>query len=205
MEAENFLLSETFSPDDYVINIIKRAISNSQNILIDSVRSGRITVLSKDGEYFSDVDDMETFCNLPASAFKITVLSDEKIKDFKTGFGRNIDELMWQAGFYASNGRLMDGCCWDDVIELCYWPNFTRIPTTKNSMRLAALLTRHPTSIEYTLRLLKVDRSEAYQFYSAARCAGFARALNRTPEEPSLKPHRNQALLGLLLEKISGI
>ena len=79
MEAESFSLSESFSPDEYVINIIRRGVLNSQNILIDTPSDGRITLLSGDGEYFSEVEDMQRFCNLPSSLFKVSVFNDEKI------------------------------------------------------------------------------------------------------------------------------
>lgn len=195
--------AETFSPDLYVINIIKRAISNAQNIRIDGKDLGNIIVLGKDGEYYPQLDDMEAFCRAPASIFKVTVLSEPGFDREEKKFGRNIDELMWHAAFHASQGRLMEGCCRDDVVELQYWPNLTRVPVSPNSLRIAALLSRYPTSIALAYRFLRVEPTEIYQFYSAARCAGLARALNRTPSEPLLKPHRNQALLGLLMEKIA--
>ena len=197
--------ADTFSPENYVINIVKRAIANKQNIRIDGKQLGSMTVLGMHGEYYPLLDDMAIFCKAPVSAFKVTVLENIDFDRELKLYGRNIDELMWHAAFHASDGRLMEGCQRDDVVELAYWPNLSRLPSTPNSMRLAALLTRYPTSIALAHRFLRIDQSEAYQFYSAARCAGLARSLNRTPVEPSLKPHRNQALLGLLLDKIAGI
>lgn len=197
--------ADTFSPENYVINIVKRAIANAQNIRIDGKNLGCITVLGKDGEYYPELEDMEPFCKAPASDFKVTVLTKLDFEREARLYGRNIDELMWHAAFHASQGRLMDGCRRDDVVELAYWPNLTRLPSTPNSMRIAALLSRYPTSIALAHRFLRIEPEEAYQFYSAARCAGLARSLNRTPVEPPMKPHRNQALLGLLLDKIAGI
>ncbi|MDH5472659.1 MAG: hypothetical protein OEY61_07370 [Gammaproteobacteria bacterium] len=197
--------SDTFSPASYLINTIKRAISNSQNIKIDGGALGEIVVLSSEGEYFCSSGNLEELCKANASKFKITIL-DKSFRNHDTNYvGRNIDELMWTAGFYASEGRLMEGCYRDDVVEMVFWPNFTRLPSTPNSMRLAALLSSHPTSIALAHRFLRIEKEEAYQFYSAARCAGLVRAVNRAPEEPPLKPHRNQALLGLLLNKIARI
>lgn len=193
---------DTFSADDYLIHIIKRAVKNSQNIHVSLPGQGHIAILATDGEYFNHTDDIEVFCKTNISEFKVTVLNknDSKIND---DVGRNIDELMWLAGFHASDGRLMEGCYRDDVVELMHWPNLTRLPSTTNTMRIASLLSNYPTSITLALSFLKIDKSEAYQFYSAAHCAGLARAVNRTPQEPSLKPHRNQALLSLLLNKIA--
>lgn len=196
---------DVFLPDDFVINTIKRAIKNSQNIKIDAGDLGELIVLSSQGEYFCDPDNLQKLCVANAKQFKVSVIEDSFRSEGTNYIGRNIDELMWAAGFYASNGRLMDGCYRDDVVEVMFWPNFTRIPSTPNAMRLAALLSSYPTSIALAHRFLRIEKEEAYQFYSAARCAGLARPVNRTPEEPPLKPHRNQALLGLLLNKIAGI
>ena len=196
---------ETFSPDHYLINIVKRAVANSQNIKIDCGDYGEMFVLSSEGEYFCNPSDVEDICKADARNFKVTILENSTRNGNTNYIGRNIDELMWKAGFYASSGRMMEGCYRDDVVEVMFWPNFTRIPSTPNSIRLAALLSSYPTSIALAYRFLHIDKAEAYQFYAAARCAGLARAVNRSPEEPPLKPHRNQALLGLILNKIARI
>lgn len=196
---------EVFSPDDYLINIIKRAVKNNQNIHISIPSVGNLIIRSSSGEYIDNTEDLKGFCQYPASEYKVNIISDKDVETDRNRIGRNIDELMWFASFHISNGRLMEGCYRDDVVELMHWPNLTRIPGTPNTMRLASLLSQYPTSITLACRLLRIDKAEAYQFYSAARCAGLARAVNRVPEEPPLKPHRNQALLSLLLNKIARI
>jgi len=206
MEAEVISLTDSFSPNDYIINIIRRAVTNNQNILIDNPSHGRITVLSSAGEYLTDLESLQLFCQLPASSFKVTVLNNNKVDSFKTSIGRNIDELLWCAGFYASEGRLLDDGKWDDVLELCHWPNFTRIPMSFNFLRIASLLSKHPTSIERIIVDLKIPRDEAYQFYCAARCAGAIIISNKNSQnEKHFKPHHNNALLSLLFNKITSI
>jgi len=195
-------LFQNFSPDDYVINLLRRGIANAQDVCIYVPSVGGVTILSESGEYFTDIVNLNKFCQCHAKDFKIKVFDDSKVKSYKYSVGRNVDELMWQAGFYASAGRLMEGCNWDDVLELDHWPNFTRLPITANTLRIASLLSHQATSIEYIITCLRISREEAYQFYSAARCAGLVRVVNRSAKEPSLKPHRNQALLSLLLKKI---
>ncbi|VAW56405.1 hypothetical protein MNBD_GAMMA07-2749 [hydrothermal vent metagenome] len=207
MQAEIDALIETFSADEYIINIIRRAMTNAQDIMIESKSHGYIIILAKEAEYFAKVDNLPEFCNMSAKSLKITVLNEKKLNEYKTGIGRNIDELLWQAGYYASNGRLLEGCFWNDVIKLNYWPNFTRLPMTPNSLRIAALLAVHPVTIEHTILVLKVKREEVYQFYCASLCAGAVSTIkgNGDAPIPSLKPHRRNALLGLLLSKIASI
>jgi hypothetical protein len=195
-----------FNPDDYLINMLQRAAANKQDVHIEVAGLGELLMLSARGEYFAYVTDMLAFSTAPLALTRLTILAagDHRIPEL-TQVGRNLDELMWQAAFYASQGRLMPGCYRDDVVELEFWPNLSRLPHGPNAMRIAALLSRHPTSIFFASRLLKVESAELYQFYSAARAAGFARAINRTPEEPKLEPHRNQSLLSSLLKKIAGL
>lgn len=193
-----------FDPQNYLINVLRRATANQQDLLVELDGVGEVILLSSRGEYYGFATDMAAFCTAPVSEYKLTILKPGHLRlPSPEAIGRNIDELMWQTAFYASNGRLMEGCFRDDVVELTYWPNLTRVPLTENTPRIAALLNRHPTSVTFAARLLKVPMDEMYQFYSAARCAGLARALNRKPEEPRLEPHRNQTLLSALLSKVA--
>jgi len=193
-----------FDPDKYSINLIRRAVTNKQDIVLTAAGIGDILILSTRGEYFSQVSDMERFCTTPAAQLQVRVLTpNDPGLPSSDQHGRNIDELMWQAAFYASAGRLLTGWYRDDVVELSQWPNLTRLPLTPNSMRIAAFFSRYPTSITLARSLLKIEREELYQFYSAARCAGIARAVNRKPAEPRLEPHRNHTLLSALLSKIA--
>lgn len=195
-----------FNPDDYLLNTLRRATANEQDILLEVDGIGELLMLSSRGEYFPYVTDMAAFVTTAPDKCKLTILpnGDDRIPS-EDVIGRNIDELMWHAAFHASQGRMMEGCYRDDVVELEHWPNLSRLPHTPQTMRIAALLSRHPTSIYFAMRLLKVSTAEMYQFYSAARAAGLARPINRKPEEPKLEPHRNQTLLSALLGKIARI
>lgn len=195
---------EYFDADQCLLNTFRRATANGQDIHLAVDGLGEVVMLSKRGEYFAELADPEAFFTSDPNNARLSVLAegDSRIPPTTT-IGRNIDELIWQAAFHASQGRLMPGCYRDDVVELELWPNLSRLPHTPQSMRIAALLSRHPTSIFFASRLLKVSAAEMYQFYSAAHAAGFARPINRTPEEPQLKPHRNQTLLSALLGKIA--
>lgn len=197
---------EYFDPDDHLLTTMRRASANAQDLHIEIKDLGSLTQLTSRGECFLQSNDLPRFFSTSPDACKLTILdADDPRIPTTNNIGRNIDEMMWHAAFYASGGRLMRGCYRDDVVELEYWPNLTRLPHTPNAIRIASLLLRHPTSVTLASRLLKVDTAELYQFYSAARAAGFARAVNRTPDEPKLEPHRNQTLLSSLLKKIAGL
>lgn len=203
---DDFLgLDYYFNPEDYVITTLKRAIANDQNIEV-SLGEEKIVVVPATGEYLAFVNDEKKFYAAEAKAFKVTVLKQENIDNyFSNALGKNIDELMWKAGFYASNGRLIKGCEREDVVQLKYWPNLTRLPGPANAIRIAALLTRYPTSVTLATRMLKVPMEEMFSFYTAAHCAGWDVLHNRTVEPPKLKPHRDNTMLSKLLAKISSI
>jgi hypothetical protein len=198
---------EQFSPDDYVITLVRRALQNKQDVVIALAGVGEIVVRGTQGEYLAGDDlDMQRFCTAPVGRFQVTVLAADAIAQrTRDRFGRNIDELMWMAGFHASGGRLMKDCSNYDVVQMRHWPNLSRVPHTPNCMRIVAMLTQHPTSIAVAYRLLKIEAKELYQVYSAARCAGLARVVNGAVREPVLKPHRNQTLLSQLMSKIAGL
>lgn len=195
-----------FDPDITIITTLKRALTNAQNLMLRIEGVGELLLLSNRGEYFSRITDERAFFCTPRERVEISVLSgrDKRVPSTDK-VGRNVDELMWKAAFHSSQGRLLQGCYPVDMVELDYWPNLTRLPHTPNSQRIASLLSRHPASIAFAARLLHIAPEEIYQFYSAARCAGWARPVNRTPEEPKLEPHRNQTLLSALMKKISSL
>ncbi len=195
----------SFSPDDYLITTLRRASAHQQDISIDSDGLGTLLLLSSRGEFFYTGPDIATLLCASPDRCRITILSpgDDRIPGPET-IGRNIDELMWQAAYYPSQGRCLEGCHRDDVIQLEFWPNLTRLPHTPNAFRILALIAQHPTSVFFAARLLKVPQGEMAQLYSAGRAAGCIRVINRTPAEPELRPHRSQTLLSSLLAKIAG-
>jgi hypothetical protein len=204
--AQHITDVEYFDPDTTLITTLKRAITNTQDILLQLDGGGDLVLLSSVGEYFSRISDEQRFFTAPVSDIQVTVLAkgDHWVHP-ADAIGRNIDELMWKAAYYSSQGRLMQGCHPVDMVEVDHWPNLSRLPHTGNAHRLIALLYRHPASIGFAARLLKIAPKEVYQLYSAARSAGLAKPINRTLDEPSLEPHRNHSLLSTLLKRISSL
>lgn len=112
--------------------------------------------------------------------------------------GRPVAELLWSLAIAESRGQLLPGCRRDDVVHLTRWPNFTRLPTTENSLRIAALLTARPTSLVLASRILDIDESEVFSFYSAASYAGYTRVVNRIVNAEQQHKPANPARLGLI-------
>lgn len=194
-----------FNPDEYLINILSRAVTNKQDIAVSLPSGEKLAIFPTRGDYFSFVEDMAAFCRAGVNNFDVKVLTPADIDHFRGGMeqGRNFDELLWQASYFASQGRLINGCEREDVVEVRYWPNLTRLPGPPSAIVITALLTRYPTSITLAGRILKVPMTEMYEYYSAAFSAGFIRIHNRELPAPVLKPHRDNTMLGQLLSRIS--
>lgn len=199
-----------FNPEEYLINILLRAVANKQDISVTLPTGERLAIFPSRGDYFSSVDDMAAFCVVSVDEFVVKILTDSDSDELRKEkeHGRNFDEVLWQAAYYASQGRLIKDCKREDVVELIYWPNLTRLPGPPSSISIAALLTRYPTSITLAGRILGVPKEEMFEFYSAAYSAGFIKVHNRAMEnenlEPhKLKPHSDRTMLNKLLMRIS--
>lgn len=201
-----------FDPADYLLGLVRSTVAKEQNTEIALPGFGAVVVLSTRGEYFTDIAPakLPDFCSWPRSRYVERKLDDQDIdrcgKDGR--LGRNIDEFIWHAALAAAQGRLIEGCRRDDVVLLKHWPNLTRLAVTPNAVRIAALLTRYPTTVSLAYRLLKIPAGELNDFYSAAYSAGWAIAVNRGPnaeetDVTELVAHRQRGLLSQILDRIS--
>lgn len=121
--------------------------------------------------------------------------------------GRPLNELLWDYAWRWSDGRLLPDCRRDDVAKLTRWPNLTRVSSSANSMRIAALLTARPTSLVLASRILNVEEKELFQFYSAARYAGLTDSVNRDARVVSMTQgsRRNLGMIRRLLKHLEGL
>lgn len=199
-----------FDPEQYLLGILQRLVGAKQSATIEISDGGKLYILPETGEYASafGAESLRKFCSHAADEYTVRKLTQaaDKVATDATLHRRNLDELMWEAALAVANGRLVKGCKSDDVVLLKFWPNLTRISLTPNAVRITALLTRYPTSVSLAYRLLKITQGEMNEFYSAARCAGLAVAVNRKPElsDEQLNPHRQRNLFSMIMQRLSG-
>ena len=132
-------------------------------------------------------------------------LSNRLLPRLQNVHGRPMQELLWIAGFhgYKEERCCLDaGCRRDDVIRLRHWPNFTRLPATANSFRLASLFNSRPTSVVLASKILNVPEQEVMQFYNAACYSGLVVRINRQAEPVQTRPHRQQGLISSLFRHL---
>lgn len=200
-----------FVASDYLLGIVQRVVASGENTRVTLAGNGQIFLYPARNAYCGSIADMAGFCQAPAAEFETSPLGPAAAPGKAT---KSIEELMWEAAFYASNGRLIKGCSKYDVVKFRRWPNLSRLPQSPNTMRICALLTRHPTTIMLTHRRLGAEKEEIYQTYSAAYSAGLVRMVSRNPQattgpdsaEPAEgNPASQRSLLRALLAKISGL
>lgn len=196
-----------FSPDDYFLGLAQRAIDSGINTRITTALGGEVVIFPETQEYYAQIDDPREFFQAPASQLR----SEEAGAMHRNTGRRHICELLWQAGFHASQGRLVEGTSMFDIVRFKRWPNLPQLPHSANTARICALLTRHATTIMLVHRLLNVGRDEVHRVYSAAYCAGIAVIVNQNPEavedaaEEPEAPADTRGLFRALFSKISGL
>lgn len=125
----------------------------------------------------ADMDGLLQWLDKKYSLTTLKTSSAEYQQVSKTG--RPISELLWFVAFHCSSEVLLPGCQRSDVIKLKRWPNLTRLDSSENSIRIAALLSSRPTSLDLAGRILNIEKTELFRFYNAAYYSGIATSLNR--------------------------
>lgn len=171
----------TFNPTDHLLGILQHIVASQANTRIVLAGKGEMVVLPANDGYYITVDDIAEFCRTPAAQFEVLAFGTASLP-FARSSGKTIKSLLWQAAFHASQGRLIEGCSKYDVVHFERWPNLTRLPTTPNTARICALLTRHPTTLMLVHRVLGIDKEEVLQIVSAASSAGISKTINLNPD-----------------------
>lgn len=198
-----------FPAADYFLGIAQRIISSGVNTRVVLDGRGEVSIFPARREYSATIPDLSEFFGAPAARFKTYPLSDADSPQSP----RHLSELLWQAAFHASQGRMMEGTSKYDVVQFRQWPNLPQLPKTANTARICALLTRHPMTIMLVHRQLGIDKEEVYRVYSAAKSAGLTSMVSQNPqaigdmpkaELPEPPPERT-GLFRSLLSKVAGL
>lgn len=197
----------------HLLHIVQRVLDAQHNTQITLPGLGNITILPQSRAYHADVKDMGEFSIAPAENFVVSILGSADLSSISQP-GKDVSDLLWQLAFYIYEDSLIESCSENDVIQFSRWPNLTRLPTTPNTARICALLTRHPTSVTLVRRVLGIDKKEVNRIISAACSAGIVNTISRGPSlvnfepaAPEVKPEQIQktGLWNSLFTKISSL
>lgn len=175
---------------------LKNLIDGHQTASFRTKGGSTLHISGSSKSYFLENIPLDNFSqnlknHMPLQVLKLSAKESEQL----IMQGRPISELMWMLAFHAPNDELFPGCRRHDVISLSQWPNLTRVNRTRNSIRLATLLTARPTSLDLAGRILDIPTTELFQFYNAAYFAGLAKVINRRDDDFELRPHKQAGLL----------
>lgn len=120
--------------------------------------------------------------------------------------GEPIETFLWRVARYTSYGRLPTGTDVSLPAYLSYWPNFTRLPTANNAMRIAALLIEKARPLPLVAKVLGISLKDVFSFYSAAHAIGLAdisqRSVDQLMHTETPSPPRQHGLFGRLLNRL---
>ena len=194
-----------------------------QAVSLSCFAGNRIVLVPRDNLVYTNIDD-ETMRYLGDASLAALGISwrDLEWMDPKWGVvtaqcksleAKALDGFMWELSVMTSQGRAPVGISIDELVYLKHWPNLTRYHFIPESMRIASLWSRQPTSLLTLRQLLDIPFEYILSFYSAASAVGLAGALgqddgsavnNTAAAHEGSGEHTTGALFGSILRRLSG-
>ncbi len=213
-----------YDPDNYLQGGITKAIKQAakKNTAVQiSIRVGgewkMITILPESKKVLTSINStlLKRLCTSPAYTLEMKIRYHNKKNSFDLEYratekkaGIPVDAFLWRVAFWASQGRVPSKTDLKTPVYLKQWPNFTRLKTLPNSMRIVTLLIDKPRELPLISQVLGIPYKDVFALYSAANAIGLAGPAHRKvdtliqPEPP--KPHRLHGLFGKILDKFKG-
>ena len=116
--------------------------------------------------------------------------------------------FLWKVALWTSRGRIPEGTSLSAPMKLKQWPNFTRLHTTPNCMRISTLLMDDARPLKIVAKVLNVPQRHVFAFYSASYALGLMNNLGGTRGEGNAslgKKHKQHSLLSRILRKLTGV
>lgn len=153
---------------DCLLAEIELAVDLTRQVTIEVDSVGQIWIDPQHNRYWQQVNDPEAFFATPSSKAGVKRASPPTM----CSPSGPLEELLWDAAFLGSRGRLFDGNSLHDLIELSWWPNLTRVAHFQSTFALCAFLSNRPSTMHLAFRALNVSEREACCFYNAALASG---------------------------------
>jgi hypothetical protein len=119
----------------------------------------------------------------------------------------SMDAFLWKLALWASKGRYPVSLTIQQPVYLKSWPNFTRLLVTPHALRIAALLITEPRTLPSIAEVLDIKPQYVFVFISAAHALGLVDQAKRSADilidsSATIKPNKNQGLLGRIMSKL---
>ncbi|PKY10612.1 histidine kinase [Acidithiobacillus marinus] len=177
----------------------------------------RIEAMTDQAIVLVDDEQLQHICRGSSIELQMRAPRADDSVDSHTARHMSLQSLLWQTGAWTANGRLNQKLQINAPVQLKQWPNLTRLPMLPDALRLAAFLARSPASPALTVKMLRVEVPDLFNFLAAADALDLLRY--NTPENPSNVvrsgqhsssadaeiPAAKRSFLGRLLKRIAGI
>lgn len=204
--------NERFSPKDCMLGALEQLVQVGRPGRLTVPAAGTVWVDPERALCWPQFKDEDAFLATPSAEAQVEWVPVAE----NAGSSIPLEELLWKTAWQASGGALLDRCQPYDVVELRYWPNFTRLPHVDSLFPLCSLLSHRPSSLSFARRMLRLPETDAFRFYSAATAAGLVRVVSAQPARKgsdgasrgSATDDREQgvgAFWGRLFKRISGL
>jgi hypothetical protein len=195
---------ELFAPQSCLLGILQEALRSGQNLSLIAPSQPQILVCTETQSFYSvvGVEALSDFCALPAQAIQASPLTRaeiERLSQERKMSRQALDELLWLAALYGSQGRLLQGCAADTVLHLKHWPQVSHLPHYRAYLRVAAFMNQNAADLAYIAAATGMPLATVYDFHNACEILG----LLERGIEPFLKKKEVNGALRNLYRMIS--
>ncbi|WP_414039957.1 response regulator [Acidithiobacillus sp. M4-SHS-6] len=177
----------------------------------------RIEPMTDQAITLADDEQIQHICRTSSVKLQMRAPREDDSAGSDTARHMSLQSLLWQVGAWTANGRLNQKLPINAPVQLKQWPNLTRLPMLPDALRLAAFLARSPASPALTVKMLRVEVPDLFNFLAAADALELLHY--NTPENPGNMvrvpqhstpadteiPAAKRSFLGRLLKRIAGI
>ncbi len=209
-----------FNPDEGFLGLLKIAQRDHGISIISDQNQRAIVRLDPSADQAAaliDDEQLQQLCHVSAGHLQMRAPRDGDSGQDGSLRHMSLQSLLWQVAAWTANGRLNQKLPLNAPVQLKQWPNLTRLPMLPDALRLAAFLARSPASPALTVKMLRIEPRDLFNFLAAADSLELLRY--NTPENPGnivRMPHDSASLeteipaakrsfLGRLLKRIAGI
>ncbi len=149
----------------------------------------------------SDVELGEAFAQL--KGLEVNRLEESPFMQACNGVSqRKVEVVLWQADKLGGLGDLLPGNSTTQAFKIRAWPRFNTRFTRPDYLRLAALFSKQPSSIEAAAAANKIPLTTVIDFYNCALTSGVVEHTEKA-EEIKTNGARFGGLLGKIARKLA--
>ncbi len=185
------------------------AVSEQKPVLLSALGE-KIAFFPNDNEICTTIreDALIDLCNLKVRSDQLeikTLTGDEAHyyhikRKITTSYVLQADAFVWLVALLSSRGRIPKGVDMDRPVCMTRWPNLTRMVTTPEMMKIAALWASRQVSLRDAPAVLGVPQRYVFAFFSAAYAIDLVK-LGALPEQLKEAP-REKAEGGSLFARL---